>query len=165
MGLFLIRFMWLFALALWVGGGAAVAFLAAPAVFARAGSRRRAGEIVGAILRRLDLTVLVLAPFALAGPVLEAVWTGQALGSVAVPLGLVGGMTALGLFSRLALTPRIARLRDELGDDLDRVPKEDPRRRAFGKLHGFSVLCLLGQLLLGTVAIAVAVLRFGGGAG
>src|SRR6185503_4420968 len=78
--------------------------------------------------------------------------------TLSLKLALLASMLALALYSRFALTPEIRRLRDELGDQLDRVPAEDPRRRAFGRLHGFSVLCLLGQILFGALAIGATVM-------
>ena len=158
MAAFLIHYVFLFALALWVGGGAVISFVVAPAVFDRAGSRRLAGEIVGQILRRFDTYVLVAGPLALLLAGLEMAGTVGAARTLTLKLGLVAGMVGLALYSRFALTPEIRRLRDQLGDQLDQIPKEDPRRRAFGRLHGFSVLCLLGEILLGALAMATTVM-------
>lgn len=155
---FLIRFVSLFALALWVGGGAAISFLVAPVVFEKAGSRRLAGELVGAILRRFDIYVLVAGPVALLSLLLELGATVGATRTLTLRLALVVAMLGLALYSRFSLTPEIEALRKQMGEELDRVPREDPRRQAFGRLHGFSVLCLLGQLLLGGFAIALAVM-------
>lgn len=155
---FLIRFVSLFALALWVGGGAAISFLVAPVVFEKAGSRRLAGELVGSILRRFDTYVLVAGPIALLSLLLELGATVGATRTLTLRLALVVAMLGLALYSRFSLAPEIEALRKQLGEELDRVPREDPRRQAFGRLHGFSVLCLLGQLLLGGFAIALAVM-------
>ena len=155
---FLIRFLSLFALALWIGGGAAVAFLVAPAVFEHAGSRKRAGDIVGTILQRFDVYVLIAGPIAAAGIALDVFGVlGGGPDTPSLKLWLVLGMLALAVYGRLAITPKIRRLRDEMGDQLDRLPLEDPRRRAFGRLHGFSVVCLLLQLLLGAFVLALSV--------
>ena len=62
---FLVHFISIFALSLWVGGGAAIGFLATPAVFEHASSRQQAGDIVGRILRRFDTYVLIAGPIAL----------------------------------------------------------------------------------------------------
>ena len=61
---FLLQFISLFALSLWVGGGAAISFLVAPVVFELAGSRKLAGQIVGQVLRRFDIYVLTAGPIA-----------------------------------------------------------------------------------------------------
>jgi len=158
MAAFLVHYVFLFALALWVGGGAAISFVVAPAVFERAGSRRLAGEIVGQILRRFDTFVLVAGPVALLLGVLEMAGTVGGARTLVLQLALVAGMLGLAVYSRLALAPEIRKLRDQLGDQLDQVPREDPRRRAFGRLHGLSVLCLLGEILLGALAMGTAVM-------
>jgi uncharacterized membrane protein len=159
MAAFLIHYVFLFALALWVGGGAAISFIAAPAVFDKAGSRRLAGEIVGQILRRFDVYVLVAGPIALIlAALLMMAGTVGVSRTLTLQLGLVAGMLGLALYSRFALTPEIRKLRDRLGDQLDQLPREDPRRRAFGRLHGFSVLCLLGEIVLGAFAMGTTVM-------
>lgn len=155
---FLVHFFSLFALAIWVGGGVGIGFIAAPMVFQRAGSRRLAGEIVGQILRRFDIWRLSAGSVALVVTVLEMVGTVGAGQIFSLRLVMIVTMLALALYARSALAPEIQRLRAELGDDLDRVPRDDPRRVAFAKLHGYSVLCLMGELLLGAFAMALAVM-------
>jgi putative copper export protein len=155
---FLIHFLSLFLLALWVGGGAAISFVVAPAVFERAGSRRLAGEIVGQILRRFDIAILTGGPLLVLLALLEMAGTVGGGRTLSLKLALCAAMLGLGLYSRFALTPEIRRLRDELGDQLDQLPREDRRRQAFGRLHGFSVLCLLGEILCGALAMGATVL-------
>ena len=155
---FLVHFVSLFALALWVGGGAAIAFLVAPVVFERAGSRRLAGDILAQVFRRCDTYVFVAGPIALAAVAVEAAGTVGGSRTLMLKLALVVTMLALALYSRLALTPEIQRLREQMGEEVDRLPREDPRRQAFGRLHGYSVLSLLAQILLGAFAIALGVM-------
>jgi uncharacterized membrane protein len=154
----LIRFASLFCLSLWVGGGAALAFLVAPTVFAHAGSRSLAGEVMGRILQRFDNYVLVLGPIALLATGLEAVGTVGAPRTMSLKLALLGGMLGLALFSRWALRPEIHRLRAAMGD-LAQVPATDERRKRFGRLHGYSVLCLVGQIVIGALALALSSLN------
>jgi hypothetical protein len=154
---FLLRFVSLFALALWVGGGAAISFFVAPVVFDRAGSRSLAGDIVGRVLRRFDSYALTGGSIALAAAFLERVGTVGASRTLELKLALIVAMLGLALYSRFALLPQIHRLRAQLGD-IDSVPREDPRRAAFGRLHGFSVLCLMGEMVLGAMAMALAVM-------
>jgi putative copper export protein len=158
MAAFLIHFLSLFVLALWVGGGAAISFLVAPAVFQHAGSRRLAGQIVGHILHRFDIGVLVAGPALVLLVLLEMAGTAGGGRTLSLKLALCAAMLGLSLYSRFALTPEIRRLRDELGDQLDQLPREDRRRQAFGRLHGFSVLCLLGEILCGALAMGATVL-------
>jgi uncharacterized membrane protein len=155
---FLLQFISLFALSLWVGGGAAISFLVAPVVFELAGSRKLAGQIVGQVLRRFDIYVLTAGPIACAAALVEMAGTSSASRTLGLKVALIAAMLGLALYSRLALSPEIRRLRIQLGDEIDRIPREDPRRRAFGRLHGFSVLCLLGEIVLGAFAIAVSLM-------
>lgn len=150
MARFLIQFALLFALALWVGGGAAISFLAAPAVFEHAGSRQRAGDIVGHILRRFDTVSFAAGSIALLATLVQMGATVGAPRTLQLELALVVAMLGLALYARFALQPEIRRLRS--------LPEEDPRRRAFGRLHGFSVLCLLGEILLGALAMGLSVM-------
>ncbi len=136
---FLLHFLSLFALALWVGGGAALSFIAAPVAFERAPSRRLAGEMVGQMLRRFDIYVLTAGPLALLAALLEMSATNGLARTLALKLALIAAMLGLALYSRFGLTPEIQRLREQLGDAFDDVGRDDPRRRMFGRLHGFSV--------------------------
>ena len=154
---FLIHFGVLFALALWVGGGVALGFLAAPALFEHAASRQQAGELVGHILRRFDTVAFGSGSVALAGSLLELFGTPGPARGLVLRVALVAAGLALALYARFALTPQIAALRQAMGN-IDEVAREDPRRRAFGRLHGFSVLCLMGQMLLGALAMALSVM-------
>ena len=155
---FLVHYVFLFALALWVGGGAVISFVVAPAVFDQAGSRHLAGKIVGQVLRRFDIYILAAGPVALLLGLVEMAGTVGGERTLTLKLGLVTGMLGLALYSKFALAPEIRRLRDQMGEQLDQVPREDPRRRAFGRLHGFSVLCLLGEIFLGALAMATTVM-------
>ncbi|HVE82138.1 MAG TPA: DUF4149 domain-containing protein [Myxococcales bacterium] len=158
MAAFLVHYVFLFALALWVGGGAVISFVVAPSVFRLASSRHQAGEIVGQILRRFDAYVMAAGPLALVLGVLEMAGTVGGARTLNLKLALVVSMVGLALYSRFALTPEIRKLRDEMGDQLDQIPATDPRRRRFGQLHGFSVMCLLGEILLGALAMAATVM-------
>ncbi len=155
---FLIHFTSLFALALWVGGGSAISFLVAPVVFERAGSSQRAGEIVGQVLKRFDFAALIAGAVALAASGLELAGTVGATRALALKLTLISAMVGLVLFSRWAVAPEVAQLRERLGPNLDLIPREDPLRQKLTRLHGYSVLCLLGELVCGAFALALGVM-------
>jgi uncharacterized membrane protein len=154
---FLLRFTSLFALSLWVGGGAAISFLAAPAVFEAASSRQQAGDIVGRILRRFELYVLIVGPIAAAAVLGELSGTPGAASALTLKLALICAMIGLALYSRFAIFPEVHKLREAMGN-IDQVPADDRRRKVFGRLHGLSVLCLLGELLFGALAIALTIM-------
>ena len=123
--------------------GAAVLFVAvvAPSAFAVLPTRAMAGLVVGRVL-----------------PVLF--WSGAAVGTLLMiafrgwrrAAATVLVLASLG--AQLGVAPQIQRARLSLGPDLEAIEPTDPRRVAFGRLHGFSV-ALLGIGMLGAGAIAV----------
>lgn len=126
-------------LSAWLGASALFAAVVAPAAFRVLPSRALAGSLAGAVL-----------------PVLF--WTGAAVGACAFlvlrrrparrwALGLAVVLAATSLGSELVVGRAIGRVRESIGPDLDAVPAGDPRRIAFGRLHGVSVLLLgIGML-------------------
>lgn len=126
---------------LWLGASLLLAAVVAPAAFAVLPTRAMAGALVGRVL-----------------PVIF--WSGALIGVVALLAtdgwrriaALVLVCAALG--AQLGVAPRIQRARTALGPVIEDVPADDPRRVAFGRLHGISVL-LLGVGMLGAAAIAV----------
>jgi hypothetical protein len=114
--------------------------------------------MVGSILKRFERYVLIAGPIALLAVFSEWAATQGAARTLSLKLALVAAMWGLALYSRLLVTPEIRRLRQQLGDELDQLPPGNPKRRAFGRLHGLSVLCLLGEILLGAFVLALAVM-------
>ncbi|MDB4889018.1 MAG: hypothetical protein JWL61_873 [Gemmatimonadetes bacterium] len=131
-------------LAAWLGASLLVAAVVAPAAFAVLPTRTLAGALVGRVL-----------------PVIF--WSGMALGVI---LALLGGRMGLGRFglvssvllalasaaAQLIVSPRIEALRSSIGGAVDALDATDPRRMAFGRMHGISVL-LMG---IGMIAAAFA---------
>jgi hypothetical protein len=131
-------------LAAWLGAALLVAAVVAPAAFAVLPTRTLAGALVGRVL-----------------PVIF--WSGIALG---VAIALLGGRMGLGRFgvassimlavasaaAQIGVAPRIEALRASIGGAVDALDVTDPRRMAFGRMHGISVL-LMG---IGMIAAAVA---------
>jgi hypothetical protein len=132
------------ALAAWFGGGTATV-LATSAVFARAESRKVAGDFAGAILLRTNLlrsvAALVFGLSALLGARGPATWLG-------------GGCLLLQV-AAIPVDAATRRIRRELGGNVDALAPEDPRRRRFGALHGIAMLLLLLQVLLSGGALAL----------
>lgn len=133
-------------LSAWLGATTLVAAVVAPAAFRVLPSRTLAGSLVGAVL-----------------PVLF--WTGAGIGAVAfltlrqravrrwaLGAALLLAVTSLG--AELVVGRAIGRLRSAIGPDLEAVPASDPRRMAFGRLHGVSVL-LLGAGMLSAAVLLV----------
>jgi hypothetical protein len=137
-------------LAAWLGASLLVAAVVAPAAFAVLPTRTLAGALVGRVL-----------------PVLF--WSGMTLGVV---IALLGNQLAAGRFgvgaatlfagacavAQLGIAPRIEALRVSIGGPVDALDVTDPRRMAFGRLHGLSVL-FMGIGMLAAIAALVILAR------
>jgi hypothetical protein len=131
-------------LAVWFGGGIATIF-ATSAVFAKAESRKVAGDFAGAILLRTNrlrvLAAILFAVSALLGASGPATWLGGGcliLQAAAIPVDVA-----------------TRRTRRALGGEIDALAPGDPRRRRFGALHGVAMLLLVLQVLLGAAGLVV----------
>ncbi|CAA9349124.1 MAG: hypothetical protein AVDCRST_MAG40-2800 [uncultured Gemmatimonadaceae bacterium] len=134
-------------LAAWLGATLLAAAVVAPAAFAVLPTRALAGALVGRVLPPLFLAGVVVGAAAAA-----LQWGGGARG-LRLALPLIVALAGAG--AQFAVGPRIARLRAEIGPSVDALAPTDPRRRAFGRLHGVSVL-LLGAAGLSAAAALVA---------
>jgi hypothetical protein len=130
------------ALATWFGGGIAT-ILATSAVFARAESRKTAGDFAGAILRRTNLLRNVAAVVFVASALLGARGASTWAGAVCVLMQLVA----------VPVDAATRKLRRDLGGNVDALAADDPRRSRFGALHGIAMLLLLVQIVAAGVAI------------
>jgi len=155
---FLIQFLGLFAIALWVGAGAAIVFLVVPAIFEGTNSRQLAADLIGRIIRRLDVYVWIAGPIALGASFFELAMAPRLSRTLTLKVALVAGMLALAAYSSRVVAPEIRRLRENSRADLDQLGKEGPRRAQLGGLHAFSGLLLVGQTLLGAFAIGLTLM-------
>lgn len=133
-------------LSAWLGGALVVAFVVAPAAFSVLPSRTLAGALVGRVLPVIFWAGIAVGLFAAA--------ISPSLAARAV-MGSSLMLAAACAVSLLVIGPRIASLRDAVGGPIDALDPADPRRLAFGRLHGLSVLGLgIGAL----AAIAALIL-------
>ncbi len=137
----LLRFAALVALALWIGGLAALGGVGAPTIFSVLGSqdpvggRVLAASVFGAVFERFQYLAWILAVLLLASLGARA-----AIGPRPRRLGLrmwtVTGMLAASLASVFLIAPRIEGLR---GGAIGPVSSlSEPQRTAFSQLHGLS---------------------------
>lgn len=143
----------LFVSALWCG--LLTAFAAGAGVVLAAAPSRSAGGVVNkALLDRLDL-----ASYAAAGLLLLLVVRGggewpRVRRGLAVRLALVAAAAAL--VSHLLVTPEMVALRDRMAAPVELVPKDDPMRREWGRLHGLSAMTLLVRIAASAGLFAAA---------
>lgn len=140
----------LIALSVWLGAAIVVAAVVAPAAFAVLPTRTLAGALVGRVLPVLFFGGAVVG----IGVALLARGPGSATARVVAGVAMVIACLA----AQLVVAPRIERVRIDAGGPIDRLPPGDPRRAAFGRLHGMSV-ALLGVAALAGAAALVLTLR------
>ncbi|MFL5563395.1 MAG: DUF4149 domain-containing protein [Gemmatimonadaceae bacterium] len=132
----------------WLGATLLFIAVVAPAAFSALPSRTLAGALVGAVLPSLFYSGIVV------GLVL-------ALAAMAVKrrkivtAGTVGGfLVAVSCAAaQFVVAPRIERVRAAISGPVESIPPTDPRRIAFGRLHGASVIWL-GIATIGAVIVA-----------
>jgi hypothetical protein len=134
-------------LALWLGAGAMFGGVVAPALFAVLPTRTLAGAVVGRVLPALFYSGILIGLVAIA---LEWRahrawrWTGPETADAVMVLACAAAQWLVG--------PRIEAVRQAIAGPVDALPADDPRRIAFGRLHGESV----AWLGLAMVSAAVA---------
>lgn len=121
-------------LAAWLGAALLVAAVVAPAAFSVLPTRTLAGALVGRVLPVVFWSGMLIGVVTAA-----AAWT---LSARAWPTGAAIALVAACAAALLVIAPRIERVRRAIGGAVDALDPSDPRRQAFGRLHGLSVLCL-----------------------
>jgi hypothetical protein len=134
-------------LSAWLGAALLTAAVVAPAAFAVLPSRSLAGALVGRVLPVLFLSGAAIGVFEIWR--VRLVESRRGVGFIAATL-----LVASTLVAQFGVSPRIEEIRAGAGQAIDGLAPSDPRRVAFGRLHGISV-ALLG---LGMVAAGISLL-------
>ena len=142
------RYAYVIALVVWLGGMITIAAVVAPATFSALErvepdvGRTRAATVVGEVLRSYLAAAVLLAT--LAGM--------KVIGPRPIGFGrrllIVGTMLAASVAAAVIVDPAIARRRDALGVPVASLAPSDPRRIEFGRLHAVST-ALLGIAVVG----------------
>ena len=136
-------------LAAWLGAALFIAAVVTPAAFAVLPTRALAGTLVGRALPVLfAVGVVVGIAVLLMNRYVEG---GRLVGGAAAVLFL-----AIGAANIVAL--RISAMRAALGVPMESLDTADPRRIAFGRMHGLSVV-LMGIGMLGAFVALTALSR------
>jgi hypothetical protein len=134
--------------AVWLGAAILLAAAVAPAAFRVLPSRTLAGALVGQVLPVIFASGLFIAIIALG---LEARATRYTLRfAVYAPFVL---MIVACVVAQFLIGPKIDAVRAVTGGAVEALDATDPRRVQFGRLHGFSVLCMGVAMLGATWAI------------
>jgi hypothetical protein len=135
----LLSFVQLTALALWLGGGAMLMMVSAPAAFAGSPDRTTAANVVGIMLSRWHYLSLIL-PLLL----LAVEWRRDFASSVRLIVLVVAIVLAA---SQITTDLRIRHIRTTSIVPISELPPAHALRRNFGMLHGLSSILMLSQLL------------------
>lgn len=136
-------------LAAWLGAALLVAGVVAPAAFAVLPSRTLAGALVGRVLPVIFWSGMAigLAATVLLRPLPARTWLGGSL------IAFIAACAA----AQFGIAPRIERVRAAIGGAVDLLDPADPRRQAFGRLHGLSVLAMGIAGLMALIALVILV--------
>ena len=154
-----LRYLYVLALVLWLGGMTIAGFVVAPTTFGvleawdPSAGRVLAGQVFGAVLQRIHLIgyvaavvmFLVLTILRMLGP--RPLHYG-------LRVGLLGLMLALMLYSGRVLAPRINQLQSEVSGPMNQLPAEDKRRVEFDGLHNLSTMLVTVTIVGGLVLLA-----------
>ena len=149
----LLRTIEFLSLSLWLGSDVFLSFVVAPGAFRVLASRDQAGAIVGFSLTRMHVAGIACGLLLLAARLLR----GRTAGAVVAPAALcVIGMLALTAISQIAVSPRMAALRIQMGS-IQATAADNPLLEQFGQLHRVSASLEGGVLLLGFAAMYLMV--------
>lgn len=147
-----LRYIYVLALALWLGGMLVLGAIIAPTTFqvlqasAPESGRLLAGELFGAILERFHylaygagaVLFTSLAAMALVGPRPRG---------LAARMTLVGIMLLIALYSGIVVLGEIDSIQEALGSLPSTLPADDPRRIRFDQLHEFSTQLMIANIV------------------
>ena len=136
-------------IAAWMGAALFAVAVVAPGAFAVLPTRTMAGALVGRVLPALFVAGIVI------GLTVAAMtgrpWLAGPSRRAAIAALVAAGACAVAQF---VITPKLDRLRAEIGGPIDALATGDPRRVAFAWFHGYSVAGL-GLALTGAAACLV----------
>ena len=151
-----LRYVYVVALAIWVGGLITLGSIVAPSAFAvlepqvGAAQQSLAATLVGEVLRRFHLLAYVAGALLLSTLLLMKVVGPRPIG-FGVRLVVVTAMLAVTLVTGLWVDPQIAAMRASIGMPIGTLAPDDARRAQFGRLHGLSTTLMAMTVLGGLV--------------
>lgn len=154
-----LRYLYVLALVMWLGGMSMAGLVVAPVTFGvlegwePATGRVLAGRVFGGVLARLHVVA-----YAAAGVMMLTLTIQRILGprprAYGIRMGLLGVMLGATLYSGSILTPQINRLQAEIEGPMSRLPADDARRVAFDGAHRWSTSLITATLVGGLILLA-----------
>lgn len=153
----LLRYLYVVALVLWVGGLVVAGALVAPSVFGvlqawnQSQGRVLAGQVFGEVLLRLTWL-----SYLMGGVMFITLTLHRLLGARPIKYGIRVGIMALMLVMMMVtgfyLIPQVDAIQAEVSGPVAELPDTDPRRAEFNRLHGLSNI-LFSITALGGLAL------------
>ena len=137
-------------LALWVGGLAALAIVAAPTIFRYSTSREAAGAIFGPILRTFAWVELACALLLVGSSILITLKDPRPGPVEIIRLSIVGFMVLVLFSYAFGIYPAVGAERVKIA----KLAEDDPGRERFNRLHKLSVR-LVGTNLFAGLALLI----------
>ena len=154
-----LRYLYVLALVLWLGGMAVAGLVVAPITFGvlqawdPATGRVLAGQVFGAVLQRVYLIGYIAAVVMFVVLTVQRV-LGPRPHAYGIRAGLLGLMLGLIVYSGLWLSPRIDQLQAQVTGPMNLLAVEDPRRVEFDGLHSLSTALTMAAIAGGLVLLA-----------
>ena len=141
--MFLLRYLYVVALVLWVGGLVVAGALVAPSVFGvlqawnQSQGRVLAGQVFGEVLLRLTWL-----SYAMGGIMFITLTLHRLLGArplkYGIRVGIMAMMLVMMMITGFYLIPEVDALQAQVSGPMSELPDTDPRRVEFNRLHGLS---------------------------
>ena len=139
----LLRYLYVVALVLWVGGLISAGALVAPSVFGvlqawnESQGRVLAGQVFGDVLLRLTWLSYAMAVIMFVTLTLHRLLGARPL-KYGVRVGIMGVMLAMMLAMGFYIIPQVNAIQARVSGPVSALPESDARRIEFDKLHGLS---------------------------
>jgi len=152
-----LRYVYVFALVIWLGGAITIGSVVAPATFAAleqrqgATGRQAAAAVIGEVLRRFHVVAYIAGTLLLITLVSMKLVGPRPIG-FGFRLAMVGGMLLATVVSGIWVDGAIAAIRTSVGRPVSELAPADPQRVRFGQLHALST-GLMGLVVLGGLGL------------
>ena len=143
----LLRYLYILALVLWLGGMVVAGGIAAPSIFSvleawhPVDGRVLAGRVFGEVLQRVYLL-----GYAMAGVMFVSLTLHRLLGARPIKYGVRATILALMVAGTLVadyhVGPRVAAIQTQVSGPVSTLPADDPIRVEFNRLHGLANILL-----------------------
>lgn len=154
-----LRYLYVLALVIWLGGMATAALIVAPTTFGvlqawdPATGRVLAGDVFGAVLDRLHLVAYAAAAIMFVVLTVQRI-VGPRPRHYGIRAGLIGLIAVLTFYSGRVLIPRIDTLQTQVAGPMTALPDTDARRVEFDRLHQLSTMLISATMVGGLVLLA-----------